>query len=219
MQQRKLITSSLARGITAAREKGSKGKGASLFLRDLDRKDDSCATAHDFLRMPPFSSISSACLSYFSPSSLIPVGGLTPLSLSVVLLFFFCSTEFNSCHRSANALSIFPDFYRHRVAFAYRFQCADTPESIRSPPFNITRLPASFLSVASGCIPACDSNRGWRTHCHINLFHLTVLPEVENYRPNTKTVIIKMGLKSIKSFFVSSWYYNNEIMIFLFNIL
>lgn len=50
VQQRELITSSLAHGIIAVRE--------SLFLSDLDRKDDSCAIALDFLRVPPFHSIS-----------------------------------------------------------------------------------------------------------------------------------------------------------------
>lgn len=91
---------SAARHYRVRRKRMRRGR-ESLFLRDLDRKDDSCAIAHDFLRVPPFSSISSACLSYLSPSSsLIPVSysSLTPLSLSIVLPFLH--DEFNSCRRS-----------------------------------------------------------------------------------------------------------------------
>lgn len=98
-----------ARHYSSQRERG---KGASLFLRDLDRKDDSCAIAHDFLRVPPFSSISSACLSYFSPSSLIPVGGLAPLSLSAVPPLFFLARRIQflplSCERTFNLPRLLP---------------------------------------------------------------------------------------------------------------
>lgn len=134
---------------------GGKGeRGASLFLRDLDRKNDSCAIAHDFLRVPAFSSISSACL-YSHPRLSFP--------RQVLRRFRFSPSSF--FHSTDSILAVVArthfqssDFCRHRVASAYRFRCAGTPESIRSPPFNITRPPpppASFLSVASGCAPAC----------------------------------------------------------------
>lgn len=159
----------------------------------------------------PSCTTSSECL-HFLPSRLhVPFLSLTLVSHSrrgflrrsrFPPSFLFLLDEFNSYRRSADALSIFPDFCRHRVAFAYRFRCADTPESIRSPSFNTTRPPPRrFLSVASGCVPACDLNRGWRTHRRINLFRPTVLqPEVENYRRNTKTeTTSKTDLKSINS--------------------
>lgn len=167
-------------------QKERRGRG-SLFLRELDRKDDSCAIAHDFLRVPPFSSISSTCLSYFSLSSLIPVEDLTPLSLSAV--FPFLLDEFNSCRlrmrgRTFNLPRLLPTPGSIRISISMRRH----PRKHSFSFFQYHVPPASFLSVASGCVPACDSNHGWRTRRRINLFRPTVLrPEVENYRRNTKT--------------------------------
>lgn len=102
--------------------------------------------------------------------------------------FFFSPDEFNSCRRSADALSIFPDFCRHRVAFAYRFRCADTHESIRSPPFNITRSPRRFCpsrpDASLHVIRAADEER---VAVSISSARPYVLrPEVENYRRGTR---------------------------------
>lgn len=163
--------------------------------------------------MPPFSSISHA----FSTShphrlSFPSYSGLT-LSLSAIFSFFL-RDEFNSCRRSADALSIFPDFCRHRVAFAYRFRCADTPESIRSPPFNITHPPASFLPAA-GCVPACDSSRGWRTRCRINLFHPTVRAAAGSRELSSEhedNDDRQDGSKIDRFFLLWAFSYNNEII-------
>lgn len=170
-----------------------KESGGFLFLHDLDRKDDSCAITHDFLRVPPFSSILSRVP--FPPlilSSLIPVGGLLRRSRFspsfFFFFFFFLPDEFNSCRRSADALSIFPDFRRHRVAFAYRFRCADTHESIRSPPFNITRSPRRFCpSRPDASLHVIRTADEERVAVSISSARPYVLrPEAENYRRGTR---------------------------------
>jgi len=180
--------------ISGARHYSSQKERRFLFLRDLlDRKDDSCTIAHDFLRVPPFSSRPHASLTS-SPRPLIPVEVLRRSRFpSFFFLFFFCST--NSILAAivcADALSIFPDFCRHRVAFAYRFRCTDTPESIRSPPFNITRLPRRFCSSRPDeslhVIRITDEERVVVSISSAQLYVLR--PEVENYHRNTKTATV-----------------------------
>lgn len=125
VQQRKLISSS--RDITVPLV----GK-VFLFLRDLDRKDDSCAITLDFLRVPPFPSISSALLPFLSPRPLIP-------SLPSYALPLFSPGEFNSCRRRERGRTL--NLPRRRLGHSARISISmlATPESIRSPPFNNTR--------------------------------------------------------------------------------
>lgn len=176
VQQRELITSSLARGITAVR--------GSLFLSDLDRKDDSYAIALDFLRVPPFRSISS---SRRSPRPFRPFSSsLSRLSFPCGVLrraFALRPTRISSLFArriqflpsSADALSIFPALLpTSGVASAYRFRCAPTPERAFVLLLSISRARAPrdvFVRVGIRVVRTANERDAPR---RINLFRLAV---------------------------------------------
>lgn len=81
----------------------------------------------------------------------------------------------NSILAVADALSIFPaDVWD--IALAYRFRCCSpSPESIRSPPFNITRSRARhFCSDPPAPRPYVSFEPRIEKHRRINLFRSTV---------------------------------------------
>jgi len=186
---RELITSSLVRGITAVRRRGD---FFFFVISSIGR-----------MIHAPSRTTSSECLHFLlvrMPLLLLHPGLSFPWRSYAALafrhssfFFFFCSTNsILAAILCADALSIFPDFCRHRVAFAYRFRCTDTPESIRSPPFNITRLPRRFCSSRPDeslhVIRITDEERVVVSISSAQLYVLR--PEVENYHRNTKTATV-----------------------------
>lgn len=77
--------------------------------------------------------------------------------------FFFCPTNSILAVVARTHFQSSPTFADIGVAFAYRFRCADTHESIRSPPFNITRSPRRFCPSRPDASPrvirAADEER------------------------------------------------------------
>lgn len=201
MQQRKLITSSLAHYGSQKERKGD------LFFFSIGRMihAPSRMTASIFFRL--------VRVPFLPSHSRLSFPSYAALAFHFLFVSFFFFTRWIQFLHSMDAFSIFSDFYRHRVAFAYRFRCARHPRKRLFYSFQHHALPASFLSLASGCVPACDSNRGWRTCRRINLFRLKYCTYCGRKSRNTKTVMVKMGLKSINSCsLVASSYYNNEII-------
>lgn len=106
------------------------------------------STSSECLHFLPFRSLRPSRRSPLSLSRRDPYVALAALQAALL----FLSDEFNSCRRSANALSIFPTSAPTSGSIRISISMRATPESIRSPPFNITRVPAPFLS-AVGCVP------------------------------------------------------------------
>jgi len=173
---------------------------------------------HHRARLPPSASIffSSACLSYFFTPASHSRGGLTPLSLSVILLsFFFLLDEFNSCRHSVrgrtfNLPRLLPTSGSIRISISMHRH----PRKHSFSSFQYHAPPASFLFVATGWIPACDSNHGWRTRCRINLFRPTVRVAAGSWELSSEHEDSYGSLNS--SPFNFSWYHNNKMKTVLF---
>jgi len=138
--------------ISGARHYSSQKERRFLFLRDLlDRKDDSCTIAHDFLRVPPFSSRPHASLTS-SPRPLIPVEVLRRSRFpSFFFLFFFLLDEFNSCRHSVrgrtfNLPRLLPTSGSIRISISMHRH----PRKHSFSSFQYHAPPASFLFVATG---------------------------------------------------------------------